>query len=260
MLKHFTKLPFFKRLIPSISIRILKLLKRNRGYYKIGKINYFLDFLDPIDRNIILNKNYENDQVSFLEQIMRTYSFSHFIDIGSNSGYYSFYFAEKFKSLKVKAFEINTEAYEKFNKTLKKNFLNNIEIYNFGLSDEEKKVKIRSMIKNGFVQSNSAVLDNSHNFDISYFKIKEADVKIGDNVLNFKNENLSIKIDVEGHELYTLRGLVNNLKNNNCMILLEISDGNFDKINNFFKSINYDYIFKSKFRPDYLYTNIRSYK
>mgnify|MGYP003328288629 CR=1 FL=1 len=67
--------------------------------------------------------------------------------------------------------------------------------------------------------------------------------------LNFKNENLSIKIDVEGHELYTLRGLVNNLKNNNCMILLEISNGNFDKVNNFFKSINYDYIFKSKFRP-----------
>ena len=104
------------------------------------------------------------------------------------------------------------------------------------------------------------LLDDSHTFDINYFKIKEADLKIGDNVLNFKNENLSIKIDVEGHELYTLKGLVNNLKNNNCVILIEISDGNFDKVNNFFKSINYDYIFKSKFRPDYLYTNIGKYK
>ena len=67
------------------------------------------------------------------------------------------------------------------------------------------------MIKDGFVQSNSAVLDNSHTFDINYFKIKEANVKIGDNVLNFKNENLSIKIDVEGHEVYTLRGLLSSL-------------------------------------------------
>ena len=260
MLKNINKLPFFKRLIPSISIRILKFFKKNRRYFKIGNINYYLDFLDPIDRNIILNNNYEDDQVSFLKEIMMRYSFSHFIDIGSNSGYYSFYFAEKFKSLKVKAFEINADAYDKFNKTLQKNSIDNVEIYNFGLSDEEKKVKIRSMIKNGFVQSNSAVLDNSHTFDIKNFKIKEADVKIGDNVLNFKNENLSIKIDVEGHELYTLRGLINNLKNNNCMILIEISDGNFDDVNNFFKSINYDYLYKSKFRPDYLYTNISEFK
>ena len=35
-----------------------------------------------------------------------------------------------------------------------------------------------------------------------------------------------IKIDVESHELNVLRGLIKNLKNNKCMILVEIGKNN----------------------------------
>ena len=51
----------------SIGIRILRIFKKNRGYFRIGKISFFLDFLDPIDRQIILHKVYEHDQVLFIE-------------------------------------------------------------------------------------------------------------------------------------------------------------------------------------------------
>ena len=71
MIKYLIKLPFLKRLIPSISRRYYKFTKNNRKYYKIGNINYYLDFLDPMDRLIILNKNYEHDQVTFFEQKLR---------------------------------------------------------------------------------------------------------------------------------------------------------------------------------------------
>ena len=130
MIKYFIKLPFLKRLIPSITTRYFKLLKKNRDYFKVGNINFYLDYLDPIDRQIILNKDYDNDMVFFLEKRMKEDSFSYFLDIGSNSGYYSFYFADKFKNLKVKAFEPNIDAYNKFKKTLVKNFFKNIEIFN----------------------------------------------------------------------------------------------------------------------------------
>ena len=118
MIKYLIKLPFLKRLIPSISRRYYKFTKTNRKYYKIGNINYYLDFLDPMDRLIILNKNYEHDQVTFFEQKLRELPFSYFFDVGANSGYYSFYLADKFKNLKIKSFEINYDAYSKFIKTL----------------------------------------------------------------------------------------------------------------------------------------------
>ena len=54
MIEFFAKFPILKRLIPSIGIRLLKILKKSRGYYKIKNIYLYLDFLDPIDRQIII--------------------------------------------------------------------------------------------------------------------------------------------------------------------------------------------------------------
>ena len=145
MIRFLVKLPIFKRLIPSIGIRVLRFFKKNRGYFKIGEINFYLDFLDPIDRQIILHKNYENDQVIFLEKEMEKNLFDYFLDVGANSGYYSFLFANKFENLKVKAFEPNLDAFNKFKKTLNKNSIQNIEVFNFGLSDQERKVKVKTL-------------------------------------------------------------------------------------------------------------------
>ena len=258
MIKYLIKFPIFKRLIPSISLRVLKLIKKNKKFYKIGNIDFYFDFLDPIDRKIILNKEYEHDQVSFLEKIMKKYFFSYFLDIGANSGYYSFYFADKFKTLKIKAFEPSIDAFDKFNKTLNKNAFQNIQIFNFGLSDSERKVKNRSIIKNGLVQSNSAVLDERDKFAVKDFQINSALLKVGDEFFNFRDQNLSIKIDVEGHELFTLKGMINTLKQNKCLILVETSKDRFDEVDSFLSEINYKYIFKSDYRPDYIYTNIVS--
>ena len=99
MIRLLLNLPIFKRLIPSIGIKVLKLLNKNKGFYKINNILFYLDFLDPIDRRIILYKEYEHDSVSFLEDQFFKYSISSFLDIGANSGYFSFYFANKFKNL-----------------------------------------------------------------------------------------------------------------------------------------------------------------
>ena len=154
MIKFFLDLPIFKRLIPSIGIKLLKLLNKNKGYYKIKDILFYLDFLDPIDRKIILYKEYESDSVNFLENLFNQHSISHFLDIGANSGYYSIYFANKFKDLKVKAYEPNVVAFEKLKKTLSKCSLKNLEIFNYGLSNIEKKVKMITWYKHGYAKTN----------------------------------------------------------------------------------------------------------
>jgi len=252
-MKFFLNLPIFKRLIPSIGIRVLKLLKKNKGFYKINNILFYLDFLDPIDRKIILYKEYEHDAVSFLEDKFIQHSISNFLDIGANSGYFSFYFANKFNNLKVKAYEPNIDAFEKFKKTLIKNSFNNVEIFNYGLSDIEKKVKMITWYKHGHAKTNLVILED--NFNTNNSKIYETDLKVGDELLNFKNEKLCIKIDVEGHELSVLKGLAKNLRENKCVILIETGDVKFKAVNDFLIKNNYKQLFKSKFRIDYIYSN-----
>ena len=254
MINFLANLPIFKRLIPSIGIRVLKFLGKNKGYYRIKNILFYLDFLDPIDRKIILDNKYEDDSVSFLENLFENYSISTFLDIGANAGYYSFNFADKFKSLKVKAYEPNLDAFHKFNKTLAKNSFKNIEAFNYGLSDTEKKVKMITWYKHGHAKTNSIILKD--NDDLKNSKIFEANLKVGDDLLNFKNEILCIKIDVEGHELNVLKGLNKNLNQNKCIILVESGDDKFYEVNSFLIKNNFKKIFKSKFRLDYVYSNI----
>ena len=254
MIKFFLDLPIFKRLIPSIGIKLLKLLNKNKGYYKIKDILFYLDFLDPIDRKIILYKEYESDSVNFLENLFNQHSISHFLDIGANSGYYSIYFANKFEDLKVKAYEPNVVAFEKLKKTLSKCSLKNLEIFNYGLSNIEKKVKMITWYKHGYAKTNSVILEEFH--DTNNSKIFETDLKVGDQLLNYKNEKICFKIDVEGHELSVLKGLSKNLKENKCIILVESGDIKFRDVNNFLIENNYKQIFKSNLRLDYVYSNL----
>ena len=253
MLRLFLNLPIFKRLIPSIGIKVLKLLKKNKSFYKINNILFYLDFLDPIDRKIILHKEYEQDAVNFLEAQFLRHSILNFLDIGANSGYFSFYLANKFKNLKVKAYEPNPEAFEKFKKTLIKNSFKNIEIFNYGLSDIEKKVKMITWYKHGHAKTNSVILEDNH--DINNSKIFDTNLKVGDQLFNYKNKKLCIKIDVEGHELSVLKGLAKNLNENKCIILVESGDVKFGDVNDFLLKNNYKKIFKSKLRLDYVYSN-----
>lgn len=253
MIKFLIKIPVFKRLIPSLGIRILKLLNINRKYFDINGIKMFLDFLDPIDREIILNKKYEEDSVKFFEKKINLYSFSNFIDIGANSGYYSFYFAKKFRQLKVNSFEPNIDAYYKFNRTLKVNSFKNIKIFNFGLSNLTKKVKMITWFKHGYAKTNSMIFDSAINTNNS--KIFNAILYPGDKILNFRKKKLAIKIDVEGHEIKVLQGLIKNFEHNKCLMLIEIGKHKFNLVDKFLRKNNFKKIWKSNNRLDYFYSN-----
>jgi len=152
MIEKLMKLPLLKRLIPSLGIRILTLAKKNRGYFNINNIRMFLDFLDPIDRQIILNKEYESYEFSTLSNLVEKYSIDNFIDVGANCGFYSYHLP---KNLNVFAFEPNQEAFFKLNKTLELNhkFKERVKIYPFGISEENRNLKMKTKVKFGYVQT-----------------------------------------------------------------------------------------------------------
>ena len=256
MLSTLLKIPLLKRAVPSLMLKILKMLKKNRGYFKIRNTRMFLDFLDPIDKKIILDQEYEELEINYLLNQIKKNKILNFIDIGANCGYYSIYIANNIPNVIIHSFEPNEDAFFKFKKTLEinKTLKDKINIHNFGLSNKTGKLKMQSMIKHGYSQTggSSVVESNSYkNFDVYY-----ADFKIGDKVINQNQNTIAIKIDVEGHEINVLNGLENTLVNNKLIIQIEIFETNFQKVNNFLTSLGYKIIFKFKERSNYFYSNI----
>lgn len=255
MLSKLIKLPIFKRIIPSLGIHIMKLLKKNKGYFKINNIAMYLDFLDPIDREIILYKKYEDEEIKYLIILIRKYSVTKFFDVGSNCGYYSIRLINEFPKLEITAFEPNKEAYLKFNKTIKKNsdFLGKIKIKNFGLSNKNSVLKMKFLKKNGYNQTGgSSVVDDNDYIGTNTFL---ANFKTGDSVLNLKNQILCFKIDVERHEFDVLSGLNNVFKENKIILLIEIYEKNFYKCNSFLKKLGFELNKSIQNRSNYFYKN-----
>ena len=255
MIKYLIKIPILKRLIPSIGIRLLKILKKNRGYFNINGFKMYLDFLDPIDRIIILNQAYEIEEMNILTKLIKKNSVTKFIDIGANCGFYSFRFA--MQNLEVFAFEPNSEAFLKMNNTIikNKNFKNRIKIFPYGISNINSKMQMRSMVKHGYIQTGGSSVTNDKVSQNNKYKIYEEEFRIGDEILNFEKNNLAIKIDVEGHELRALKGIHNLLKSNKCILQIEIFENNFNEVNSFLLENNFVLVNQFKQRSNYFYTN-----
>ena len=255
MISKLIKFPLLKRIIPSLSIRFLRLLNKNRGYFKINQFKMFLDFLDPIDREIILSQEFEKQEIDFLINQIKYNNINYFIDVGANCGYYSLIISNEISNIKVLAFEPNIEAYSKFSKSLKENIdlSKKITLENFGLSNLSAKLKMQSMIKFGYAQTGgtSIINENENTKNFTFF----ANFKIADNFIKLTNEKISIKIDVEGHELNVLEGMKNIIKKNKCILQIEVFKKNYEKLDNFLKLLGYKKTYEVKDRSNYFYSN-----
>jgi FkbM family methyltransferase len=243
------------KFITSLKIRILKIFKKNRGYFLIDKTKMFLDYLDPIDRELIENHKYEEKEINFLLNCIRKNNIKYFIDIGANCGYYSTKLTVANKNLKIIAFEPNKEAYYKFKKTLKINpiFAHQIKLNNFGLSNYSKKLEMTSLEKFSYLQTGGSTIINSNEKKSINTKIFKANFVKGDEEINLKNENLCLKIDIEGHEYEALKGLENTLKKNKVILQVEIVNQNFQKVNNLLNSFGYKFFNKIVGRGDWIH-------
>ena len=258
MLRKLLTFPILKRFIPSLLIRLLKILKKNRGYFKINDTKMFLDFLDPIDRELILHKEFETLEINYLIEKINKYQINYFLDIGANCGYYSLTVAKNFKNISVISFEPNKEAFFKFSKSLEINtdLSKKINLNNFGLSNISKKLKMQTKVKFGYIQTGGAgVINSNSKNNLKNYSIFFADFKIGDEYLKINNEKLALKIDVEGHELNVLKGISQTLKKNDCILQIEIFDNNFKIVNNYLINLGYKKIQDFKIRSNFFYKN-----
>lgn len=250
------KYPIFKRIVPSLMRKILTILNKNRGYFKVKSFQMYLDFLDPIDREIILFNEFEKEEINLLIKYLKANRSKIFLDIGSNCGYYSVIISSKKFIDKVYAFDPNQEANLKFTNTLEKNLnlKNKIKLYKFGLSNINSKLKVKSLRKNNYTQTGGTSVFRKYTKG-TYVETLES-FKKGDDLLNFNKLRLGIKIDVEGYELEVLRGIKNILKNNKCIIQIEIFKRNYSKVYNFLSAMNYRLVTKVDKRSNYFFKSL----
>ena len=80
---------------------------------------------------------------------------------------------------------------------------------------------------------------------------KDAIFNTADKILHYKNQNILIKIDAEGHEKFVLDGMLNLIQNNNIFLQVEIWNNNYKKVEEFLNNNNF--IFQKKIQNDYYF-------
>lgn len=198
-----------------------------------------------IDRMIYLTGAHEKHMLYFLRDLIRilrkkcNYPIT-FMDVGANVGNHSLYLSTLVD--KVYAFEPFDRVRQQFETNIKLNRISNIQIFPFGLSNEQAILPFYTGTEQNLGAS-SFVKDHVH--DNQIYGVNA--VKIGDDVI--RQEQLQqitlLKIDVEGFEKNVLEGLQFTLQRDRPLIIIEMSATSFNTFHH--NEIN----IRSVFPPNY---------
>jgi len=267
---------FFKRIIPSFLRRFYFLFSNKINVIENFKLK--LNLRNSLERKIFLENSFENEQINFIKKNIENINFDYFIDIGAYIGYYTLYFSQFSNIQKIISIEANKTNYDNLLKNISLNNLNNVIAHNFACSNTDSQVKLwysdpnkmggSSILNtddyeyNKYGNSNLDLNQLKKHYNKNYKDYKKSkknffyqtiESKKFDNIFNAVNKNLLIKIDVERHEIFVLKGSESVLNNNKIFLQIEIFPELFNDINDFltsrnFKLINnigWDYYFKN---------------
>lgn len=172
---------------------------------------------DVIGKKIARVGLYEKESLEYLNALLARLDAPVVLDIGANIGNHSLAFATQ--AAAVHAFEPLPEVVAVLEHNVRQNGLKNIHIHRYALSDENSEAVL--------YQNRSGNVGGS-SFDRSAGDVEAVRVakQIGDEVvreLGIDRIDL-LKIDVEAHEVYVLKGLMNTLQKQRPFIMMEWAD------------------------------------
>ena len=223
MFQKILKLPIIKRLIPSI---IKKLNIKSKNIYR-DNVHYNLDLRYFVDRNFYLY-GWDEEIIKYLNLIIQKNNINIFLDIGSCWGVYTLKVAKQNPNIKIFSFDVFIENIDRLKLMLEKNKFDNVKTFNLaiGLDKRIEKFAVNEEFSPNYAKDSTGKK-----------KIEVQQDKI-DNLIEYDNEIIAIKIDVERMEFDVLRGAENLLKKNRCFIIIE-TDQNEKNVINFLNSIGY---------------------
>jgi len=250
ILNYLYKIKFLRRIVPSIFKIVVKIFKIKNIVAK--NENFFLNLNpeNPIDREIYLKREYEKEQITFFKNEIKKNNISTFIDIGAHLGFYSISLSN---NLNVYSFEPIKKNFDQLKSNVLINNFDNIHIFNLALSNKKKKIKmwVSDIKRTGGFSVFNENDEELKKYNLTYSELTQSD--LADSILNIKNANLAIKIDVERHEEQVLLGASKLLTENKVIIQIEIFDKRKKKIFDILK--NYKYQLYNSIGKDYYFTN-----
>lgn len=210
---------YMHQIIKNITLWLI--IRLNKSNKKNKPKNLIVYSGDLIGREIVVNGLFEAKELEILMKWLEEKKFDKgtVLDIGANIGNHSIFFSNYFE--KVFSYEPHPMTFKilELNATKKEN----ISCFNFGLSDTETSATIfvsgdHYGLARLFAKENSGFVAEKQQVQIKMLDTHEA----------LKNEKIGlIKIDVEGHEIFALKGAKKLIEREKPVIVFEQHQGEF---------------------------------
>lgn len=226
------KLPILKRLIPSAKKLFCRLFWRDGyGTVRSNGVLFRLNYKNFVDRQIAFYDDFEDHQMAYLTNGMKEIGADTFLDIGANIGFYSIILAKKDHIENIIAFEPDHRNVSSFEQNILLNGLTGrIILHQLAVSAQAGELRFQPGSDNSTGQSKVTDKDAG---SVSVHAIAI------DEFLNIADRSLGIKIDVEGHELDVIKGMMRTLKSNDCLLQIEIYGDNIPMVTDCLSEIGY---------------------
>jgi FkbM family methyltransferase len=172
--------------------------------------------------------------------------FDLFVDIGANIGLYSCILLKNRCVPRAILFEPDRQNIVHLRANLLINdLLGSVDLHEVALGDAKGRHRLMpGAIDGGF----STLMDANQPAESGY----EVDVVRLDDVVSFSNRRLAIKMDVENYECKVLVGMERTLRENECMIQIELFDTR-DQVVSLLAAAGYDLV--ASFAPNFVFQN-----
>ena len=223
-----------------------QVLLSNNDIFRFGKYAMYLPMypVDLIQRTIVdFNDFWEKELLTIIDKYIK----QDFViaDIGSNIGNHTVYWGSKNEVKHVYSFEPVKSTFDILKKNIELNNLQNkVTAHNIGISDEKT---LGEMYDYNMENIGGVAIFKSQrgNFELNTIDNLFSEIK-----LDF------IKIDVEGHEIFVLKGAEKVIKRDKPVIWIESFSDHFNQVDNILKSYGYK-LEKDLLDSNYVYIPVK---
>jgi FkbM family methyltransferase len=181
-----------------------------------------LDFFwtqKSLDRNVLTEK-YEPIQPFLFLQLLEDANCEIIMDIGANIGFYSVIGSLLPKVKAIHSYEAVMETFKALKCNVAMNNLSErIHCHNIGISDCSTMLDF--LISDTPLSGINSSKDSSIHNQKLFGSVRKVPAEPLDKLFDMRGKNLGMKIDVEGHEDYVIRGANKLLQNNQCILQIE---------------------------------------
>jgi len=211
-----------------IKSRVLKRLNRLRNkpvVFDYENTRLLLNGRNWIDNRLLSGRGFEVRQVAKASALIRQHKLDVLLDIGANFGFYTMVLCQNLDLVEAHAFEpVKRNQYQLHANTYLNALWDKVTLHPVALGSEQAETNI-------YIDPNSTGIsrldiDTAERGAEAFSQSETIRVEVLDNYLELTDRRIFAKIDVEGHEMATLSGMIKTLKNNNVVLQIEVDKAN----------------------------------